>query len=200
MAFKKQVARYSWLLIIAFLGGCTTLSQPPLNDDIASSNPRSFSKIKMLRAWNAQGSLAVQTSQKGWTASFDWTQQRRDNYRLSIFGPLGANRMLLVGSRQYATLETAGKTESASNAERLLANRLGWYIPVSNIYYWGRGLQAPGLSANKILYNEKGQIVSMSQQGWIIEYKEYNDLGLPILIELRNPKLFIRIAIRQWNV
>jgi outer membrane lipoprotein LolB len=197
MAFKKQVIRHAWFVLLVCLGGCTTISQPPSQGNTLVSHPSN--KIKMLQSWNAQGSLAVQTATKGASASFHWIQQRRSNYRLAIFGPLGANSILLIGNHQYATLEASGKTERASDAEVLLEHRLGWYIPVNNIYYWGRGLPAQGRPASKIFYNEEGQIVSMVQQGWKIEYKEYNNLGLPILIDLRNPKLFIRIAIRQWN-
>lgn len=190
--YRKQ--NFLWLILIACLSGCTTVSSL----EQASPTTPAPHHIKSIQTWSAQGALAVQTAEKGWSASFHWKQQF-SNYHLSIFGPFGTHRVLLVGNRHFATLETNEKTESASNAEALLERYLGWYIPVNNIYYWARGLPVPGVPVYNISHNTEGHIVSMVQQDWQIAYKAYNNEGLPTQIELRNPRLFIRIVIRQWD-
>jgi outer membrane lipoprotein LolB len=188
---------FSWLILLVCLSGCTTVS-PPAIDETVPHQP-TMRNARAMQTWTAQGALAVQTIEKGWSASFNWEQQKFGNYRLNIFGPLGTNSLLLMGNHHYVTLETNGKIESASNAEVLLERHLGWYIPINNIYYWGRGLSVPHFPVYHVVHNEEGRIQSMVQQSWQIAYKTYNNEGLPTQIELRNPRLFIRIVIRQWD-
>lgn len=185
-------------LCIICLSGCATLSQRPVEAALPE-NQTSRLSATCFQSWNTQGRIAVKTNQKGWNASFNWSQ-KQDNYDLSIFGPLGSNRISLVGSSQHATLITNQKTYESDNAEMLLQQQLGWYIPVDSIYYWIRGLPAPG-SARHIVRNAQGQVAVLEQQGWHIEYQSYdqfNGLILPTLIELQNPRASIRIAIHQW--
>lgn len=189
---------YFFSTLVLCLTGCTTVSYNPTHEllDTHNSKPAILKKMPVYRSWGAQGSLAVQTAEKGWSASFDW-QQRYQYYRLSIFGPLGANRMLLSGNSRHAVLESAGRIEEATDAEMLLKKRLGWYLPVNSLHYWVQGSPAPG-APHKILHNAAGEIIEINQQGWDIQYQEYNNSGLPTLIELYYGKLRIRIAIREW--
>lgn len=188
---------FSWFILLVCLSGCTTVS-PPSIDETSMYQPATRN-VRAIQTWTAQGALAVQTIEKGWSASFNWEQQKFGHYRLNIFGPLGTNSILLMGNHHYATLETNGKIERASNAEMLLEHHLGWYIPVNNIYYWARGIPVPNVAVYHVLRDEEGHIQSMVQQGWQIAYNTYNNDGLPTQIELRNPRLFIRIIIRQWD-
>jgi outer membrane lipoprotein LolB len=186
------------IFLLVSLVGCTTVSYHPA-ETFLSSNKAYSSGTKNLLSWDMQGAIAVKTNQKGWNASFNWSQ-RQANYHLTIFGPLGSNRISLTGNNEHAILTTAERTYEATNAEVLLEQRLGWYIPVNSIYYWVRGLPAPGAISHKVR-NAEGQLIAIDQQGWHIEYQSYdkiNGLNLPTLIELRNSKVFIRIAIHQW--
>jgi len=197
--FKIHIIQYFLIMSFVYLVGCTTVSVPPMEIP-THSNKTNLKNLNDFESWNIQGAIAVKTEQKGWNASFNWSQ-KYDNYYLNIFGPLGSNRISLAGNNQHAILTSGEKTYEAVNAETLLAQQLGWYMPVSSIRYWIRGLPAPGI-VNHIMHNAHGQLISIEQQGWHIEYLSYNTLKnseLPALIELQNTKIFIRIAIHQWN-
>lgn len=186
--------------LILLLTGCTTVSHSNV-DQITPPVPTANLKIGKIQYWDIRGKIAVKTDRKGWNASFNWLQ-KQDNYFLSFFGPLGANRISLEGNRSYAMLQTGNQNFEASNAEVLLQRRLGWYLPVNNIYYWVRGLPAPG-PCHKILRNSEHETLFIEQQGWRVTYSAYqmiNGHQLPTLIELENPKLFIRIAIYRWDL
>ena len=199
--FMIMPIRHLSLILCLGLAGCATISQPPAERLLPLPPSQTGSlKTSQLRAWDIQGAIAVRTEQKGWNASFNWSQKYA-NYCLNIFGPLGSHRISLIGNNQYAILTTADKKYKAANAETLLAQQLGWYMPVNNIHYWIQGLPAPG-DIHHLTRNAQGQLMSIDQQGWHIEYLSYdniNGLDLPTLIELQNSRIFIRIAIHQWN-
>ena len=195
---RLNLLRTIGFLCLICLSGCTTLSQHPAETALPEKQTSCLSAMR-LHTWDTQGRIAVKTNQKGWNASFNWSQKQA-HYDLSIFGPLGSNRISLVGNREYVSLITNERTYESNNAETLLQQQLGWCIPVDSIYYWIRGLPAPG-SVMHIVRNAEGQVTMLDQQGWHIEYQSYdkfNGLNLPILIQLQNPRASIRIAIHQW--
>lgn len=186
-------------ICLSFLSGCATLSHNPTEKAVSENQTTRLSAKPRLQSWNTQGKIAVKTNQKGWNASFNWSQ-KYTNYDLSIFGPLGSSRISLIGNPHHVTLITNEKAYESDNAEMLFQQQLGWYIPVDSVYYWIRALPAPD-SASHIARNDAGQVVIIEQQGWYIEYLSYdkfNGLNLPTLIQLQNPKISIRIAIYQW--
>lgn len=185
-----------WLICLM---GCATVPKENL-EPIPLPKPTAPSKAIQLQSWDIQGRIAVKTNQKGWNASFNWSQ-KQTHYDLNIFGPLGGGRISLIGNHQGAVLITAEKTYESDNVEMLLEQQLGWYMPVNSVYYWIRGLPAP-TPINHIVRNNQGQLVILEQQGWHIEYQSYNvihGLNLPTLMELRNPRVSIRIAISQYE-
>lgn len=191
-----------WLGLLG-LGGCATVSSPGTETRFSAPNDMKYFNAagSHLATWEAQGKIAVQTAHKGWNASFNW-QQSGHNYWLDLFGPLGANRISLSGNPQYALLQTGNQKDEAPNAEMLLKRRLGWYLPVNNVHYWIRGVPAPG-GYDHLVRQSKKQIAMLDQQGWHITYKAYqriNGLDLPVLIEMENPRVFIRIAIYAWDL
>lgn len=193
--------KYVWLVCcVLALNGCATVSQPSLREPINAQALRPSAYSHYSQSWVAQGAIAVQTAKKGWSASFNWLQ-KGNRYSLDIFGPLGSRRISLAGDSNEAVLITADQTQRALNAEILLQRRLGWYIPVHSARYWIRGLPAPG-EIDKVLRNGRGELVLLEQQGWYITYESYCNIqgqSLPTVIELKHPRLFIRIVIREWE-
>lgn len=187
------------LVAVLSLSGCATWSPQTVRTDIPI--PSSERKTNQIQAWNVRGKIAVNSAQKGWNASFDW-QQHLNFYRLTIFGPLGTYPISLNVQREGATLTTATCTYQATDAEQLLKKQLGWSIPVDAIYYWIRGLPAPG-EIHAVTHNHQGQVISFMQQGWQVTYETYariNGFELPSFIVFQNHDLRIKIIVYQWEI
>jgi len=164
------------------------------------ARPARQAQLSAIRQWSARGNIAIHTEQKGWNASFNW-QQQGENYNLVLFGPLGTNRVQLIGSPQQVTLQSATRTVTSTSAETLLQQQLGWSVPVSNLYYWLRGMPAPGSRARQS-YDLNNHIVQLTQDGWHIIYLRYisvNGVDVPNRLLLSNPRLQVRVLITQWD-
>lgn len=163
--------------------------------------PQQQKQLKSLKQWSAEGSIGARSVNKGLNASFSW-QQEYDNYTIQLFGPFGINRTQLIGNKQQVTLQTAKETSTARNPELLLQKRTGWRLPVSNLYYWLRGLPAPNARYTHVL-DANNHLTQLNQAGWTVTYLRYsavNNIDLPAQILLANPQWQVRLVIKQWQL
>ncbi len=187
-------------IFFLFLTACSTLA-PPSSKPLPLSWKERQQTLQELRHWKLQGAIAVRTPADGGSANLNW-QQNGQTYSLSLFGPLGANAVQIYGKPGLVTLQTPeGKTFSAPDAEQLLYRQLGWKLPVSNLYYWARGLPVPSLPAQKE-FDQYHRLTRLTQQNWQLWFKQYavfNHAELPTKIVLQHPQLNIKIVIYQWG-
>ena len=189
------------LFICLWLSGCAALQpgvQPAMDKDLTwAERAQTLSRIQ---SWDLNGLIAIRSSKDNWSATLNW-QQTRQNYTIFLFGPLGAGSLKLSGNPQGVTLEAAnGKKFNARNAESLLAAQTGWRLPVSNLYYWVRGLPAPSSRALK-QFDAYHHLMTLRQQGWTIRYAHYISIrqtDIPSKIFLENSDLSVKIIINQW--
>ena len=197
---------FKWIVFTLTLLGLTscaslsheTLSTPQQNAPTWENRATTLSQVQN---WHLNGLLAIRTPQNAWTGHWQW-QQNAKTYTISLYGPLGTNSIQLTGAPHSVLLETSdGKQFSSTSPEELLEKQLGLQLPVSNLYYWVRGLPAPGMSAQKQL-DASNRIKTLIQQGWRIQYVNYisvNQLDLPSKIVLNNATLNVKIVINQWQ-
>lgn len=195
------------LILTFFLSGCTSFLQQPtitLNKPVNHYLPWAQRKIQLntLQAWQANGNIAIHTTKNsGVNASFSW-QQIKTQYELRLFGPFGAQSILLSGNPQQVILLAHNQTYTAQNAERLLTQQLGLHLPVSELYYWLRGLPAPQMryTSNLDAYN---RLLQLRQSHWRINYLHYTNVGnidIPDHIELSNGSWKVKVLITHWNL
>ena len=165
----------------------------------AAASTQSANKVQ---AWVANGAIAVKSANQSGSASYRWRQSSLSHYDVLIFGPLGAGTMHLTGNASNAILiNSKGLTTTASSPEALLQQQAGWSMPVSNMYYWARGLPAPG--GAQTTYNSAHQLQRLVQGGWTIQYLGYsrvNGVMLPTKIYMNNGNNSVRLSINQWSV
>src|SRR5687767_7278025 len=131
------------LLSTWLLASCTTVQPPkelPKNQSVTWDNR--VGVLSNIQKWNLKGLISIRSSAKNnsWSANWQW-QQARKTYTISLFGPMGSGSVILNGTPGQVTLDTSdGKQFTAPSAEDLLAQQLGWRLPVSHLYYWVRGL------------------------------------------------------------
>lgn len=200
---KKSIA----LILTFFLTACANFSQTPNfypDKTIHHYLPWAKRKTQLnnLQDWSAQGNIAIRaTNNSGLNASFHW-QQIKTDYQLRLFGPLGTQTILLHGTPKQVSLFTHKQVYQAKDAEQLLAQQLGLRLPVSQLYYWLRGLPAPQ-SRYTINLDAYNRLLKLRQSGWKIDYLQYTNSGridIPNRLSLSNAQWKVQILITRWNL
>lgn len=188
------------LVLSFFIVACTTLptANAPLNQPLSwSARQASLSQIT---SWKINGLISIRNNQQAQSANVTWAQNEQD-YTISIFGPLGFGGLILEGKPGIVTLtEDNGRKFSAPTAETLISETSHWVLPVSDLYFWIRGLPAPN-SPSQLQFDRYHHLSSLKQQGWQIFYQKYagiQNADLPSLIMMRHPPLTIKIVISRW--
>lgn len=189
------------LLLITWLSSCVTVSeQPQVAQNESISWETRVQTLSNLQTWDLKGLIAIRQGNNAVSANLQW-QQQHHNYHISLFGPLGSHSYELNGRPGRVELASGnGQRRTASSPEQLLAQEAGWQLPISNLYYWVRGIPVPDLAAQKKL-DRYNHLIQLKQQGWDIQYLRYTSVGkldLPSKIFLNNPALNVKIVISQW--
>ncbi len=200
------MAKIIALILTFFLSGCTsflpqsTISSPkPVNHYLSWTQRKT--QLNALQNWQANGNIAIHSPNKGVNAAFSW-QQIKTNYDLRLFGPFGTQSILLSGNPQQVTLLAHNQTYTTQNAERLLSQQLGLHLPVSELYYWLRGLPAPQ-SRYTINLDAYNRLLKLRQSHWRINYLQYTNsrnIDIPDRIELSNGQWKVKILITHWDL
>jgi outer membrane lipoprotein LolB len=146
--------------------------------------------IEPIVRWKLNGRAALTSGNEGGTATVVW-DQFADGYELEFYGILGQGRTRLTSTTEETRLFTAeGKQWVSPDAQSLLGEYTGWYLPVDNLFYWIRGLPSTNISIQNLALNAQGHLSHLQQAGWTITYEEYmlaNGLWLPKRINLKHP-------------
>lgn len=191
------------LLLSLLLYGCASPMQVNFTPQNYQTKPWQQRKTHLVKKkqWYMQGAVSIQVQNKTQMGSFTW-QQQQDNYTIQLSGPLNIAGVQLRGNSQNVALWRGGKWNYANTPETLMKQQLGWYLPISNLYYWVRGLPAPGIPA-KEQHDQFGHLSDLQQQGWQITYQAYQTRGnvdLPRKIYLNNQGLHAKLVIKQWQI
>ena len=193
--------KLSILMICALLSSCATLpaKKGALNTSMSWSARQQ--QLKTVKQWHLTGAIAIKTPGHGQSASLAW-QQAKNNYKINVFGPLGAGRVTLSGMPNRVTLQANGKHYEAATPEALMQKVLGWHLPISNLIYWVRGLPATNAAA-KEHFDAYHHLSALQQQGWQVQYLRYTNvdgIDLPSSIMLKQGELTVKIIISNWDL
>ncbi|MFC3908849.1 lipoprotein insertase outer membrane protein LolB [Legionella dresdenensis] len=153
-------------------------------------------------SWDLSGAIAGRSKNKAWSASINWLQQGANNYQIRLFGPLGSGTVMVAKSGGVVTYRDGPKTASSKSADAILQKEGGIRLPVSNLYYWVRGIPAPG-SVQSAQRDANNNLKILRQSGYTIEYLSYNQYAgfvLPAQIRLQGNGVFIKLVIKRWKV
>ncbi|GMQ96647.1 MAG: lipoprotein insertase outer membrane protein LolB [Gammaproteobacteria bacterium] len=188
--------------VLLVSAGCAPLIPEPSKVRPEARWQARHSQLARIDSWIVQARVAVSTDKDGWQATLVW-RQKKSTFDILLQGPIGQGSLTLAGEPGHVTLQTS-KRESwvAADPDALLADRLGWRIPVSGLRYWILGIPDPGLAADKVL-DDAGRLKRLQQSGWTISYLDYVYSGLfelPRRMVLVHPELKIRIVIAAWEL
>lgn len=186
------------------LTGCGLFikDKPLVAENKVISQAARHQQVMNMGSWRVNGSIGVTARGKSDSGTFTWTQNGQ-HYDFQTFGPLNMAGIRIQGQPGRVMLwKNANNRVFARTPEQLMAKELGWYLPLTNLQYWARGIAAPGEKGNA-QYDRFGHLTRLQQQGWLIEYRRFqgvNGMDLPQLVVLKQKSLRAKIAFKRWSV
>lgn len=153
-------------------------------------------------SWQMSGAIAARKQNQGWNASFNWQQQGPNHYQIRLNGPLGNGAVLITRQGNTVTYRDGPKRLTGTNASTMLERQTGVRLPVNYLYYWVRGLPAPG-PVQSIKRDSNNHLLFLRQAGYTIEYSQYKTIKqfhLPTRMRVHNNQVFLKLVIRQWGI
>lgn len=197
MQMSSLLKKLSIVICVSFLAACSGLDTtvPPTSTSSWESHQ---AELKELRSWEISGKIGIKTPDSNNSASLKWLQEEQ-NYQIDIRGPWGQGGASISGQPGKVTVDVASEgTFEGPDPEFILYQQLGWELPISDIYWWIRGLPAPNKPYQHILLDNRLQ--SLQQNGWEIQYLRYNSLSpaLPRKLKLNRNGLNITVVVNSW--
>lgn len=189
-------------LLMLTLTACATMPTPESAYNQKMSWPHRAATLKKINRWKMEGAVAVHLPQNALSAYLNW-QQDNQHYTLHLFGPLGIGAVNITGQPgSFILRNSKGQTFKANSPEQLIQNEMGWTLPLSDLYYWIRGLPDPKMQALK-QFDAFHHLIKLNQSGWDIRYLQYagiHNVDLPSKITLSNKQISLRIIINRWDL
>lgn len=158
-------------------------------------------KLQAVQSWQMRGRVSIKSLDKAFdslSANVFWRQQDQF-YDISLFGPVGLGAIKLLGQPGQTVLtDNQNHQYKAESPESLMQQQLGWSLPVSQLYYWVRGLPAPE-RIDQLYISPDNRLESLEQDGWIITYQTYqyiNHIWFPrkIVLKAQNIKVTLLVS------
>lgn len=123
-------------------------------------------------AWEYQARIGLKTNNGNEQANLIWKHAKQNN-KLRLFGPLGMGTIKLNFDQFGAQLiDSKGNIHRGLNAGVLLNDIVGWPLPIDALGEW-----LFMLPDHEFVYqyrlNADGQLESIRQLGWQVDYKDY---------------------------
>lgn len=184
--------RWLQLAAIMLLGGCALL--PPAPAPAARPAQAESAPFAL------NGRIAVKYNGSRHSAGLRWTHTAQSD-EILLLAPLGQTAARVYRDAQSATLDDGDKHYRADDAETLMQQALGWYLPVRGLHHWVLGLAEPE-NAAQIERNAQGQVTMLRQNGWEVHYQRYQDgqiNSLPTRLQLNREGLQVQLLIDEWD-
>jgi outer membrane lipoprotein LolB len=147
--------------------------------------------------FDLSGRLAARYGNEAFSGNIAWRHARSGDEML-ITSALGAGVARIVRQGDSVVLTTAEPREyRAADAEALTEEVLGFRLPLAGLADWVRGRPSSESPADAE-YAADGRLVSLRQQGWSVEYLEYQDKR-PTRLRLTYPGIDLRLVISEWK-
>lgn len=191
------------LLATDMLCGCASLSghAPAGPGDEAAWQTRS-AQLARLENWDLQGRVAVVTKDDGGSGSMEWKQQGEE-LTFDFMGPLGNGALHIQGDTDGLRVRSSrGDDFITTDPEQDFAERLHAPMPVFSMRYWMLGEPDPHAPFDKRV-DARGELVSLSQRGWQVQYQEYADVQgytLPVRLNMQRGAVHIKVIVNQWTL
>ena len=194
--------RFAGLALPALLlAACTPAPVRPDQALLAAQNAREH-KLAGLDNWTLRGRLGVSNGEQGGSGSLVWLRKGAA-YDFELQAPVTGRSFRLRGDAGHVRLEGLDRgVLEGSDARALLAQALGWKVPMAQLDYWVRGMRAPHTQA-RLLFGEDNLPERLVQDGWTVEYRDWyadTDPPLPRRVFARRGDDRVKLVIRSWSL
>jgi len=199
---KRSAGATGWILgVLALLSACvaTPRRSETILDPVAQR-----AVIAALDKYQLDGRVAVAAGTEGFNASMNWSQSGAAS-AVRLSGPMGAGTLQLQLTEGRLQIESRGQKLQDAAAQDLMRQQLGFEPPLDALRFWLLGLAAPGESQES--RSADGQLLSLTQQGWLVEYLEYRPqlaaaglLSLPVKMRATRDDLRLRVVVDSWRL
>ncbi|MCX4187011.1 lipoprotein insertase outer membrane protein LolB [Methylophaga sp. OBS4] len=152
--------------------------------------------------WAFRGRTVIIQGKEGWNAGISW-QEQGENYLIKLSGPFAQGGIILDGNDRQVTLTLDdGEKMTAATPEQLLAEAMGWLLPVSALRDWIRGIPYSQLPVDSQQLDAKGRLTLLKQAGWEIEFLRYmpfENYSMPSKVFMKHPDLSVRLVVSDWR-
>ena len=190
------------MLLAVLLAGCGTTPQRP-TDAEAGALVRQAQRETVLSeqtVWSFSGRIAVSNANDSGSGRIEWAQDG-GSYEIELRAPVTRRSWRLRGEPGWAILEGLdGGPFEGDSAEQLLAEHVGWNVPLADLAAWVRGARAAGSS--DVEFAPDGRPSRLRQGGWVIEYRGWRE-GEPLLpskVFAQRGEERVRLLVDRWDV
>lgn len=191
------------LILILMLAGCAPLWQSKQAQDPEQLWQQRLSQQAKLDAWAFKGRTAIIQGREGWNAGIQW-QEQDQQFHIKLSGPFSQGGVELDGNPETVTMTLDdGETLSAATPEQLLAEAMGWLLPVSALRDWVRGVPYAQLPVDNKQLDAKGRLTKLEQAGWQIEFLRYMPFqgsSMPEKVFMKHPEMSVRLIVSDWSI
>jgi len=191
-------------LIVFLLPSCTLF----FKDAKKQASKAIYADNNQIKSWNVSGKIAIKNNNVSNSFNLNW-QQRDDVFVIKITNILGFKVMQLNGDNSSVKLEISADvpakgTYQAANFASLEIPNFALNLPFDELKYWLLAISAPK-SIAQIETNNLGQVRQISQNGYLISYKNHQLSGkhyLPGRLNITNQYHDgeLILALKNWQI
>ena len=136
--------------------------------------------------WHASGRFIYEADDQRQSGQFDWRQEDT-SYQVRLFGPFGLGSVRIVGDENLVTIETSDQSYSSNYPDQLFYQLTEMRIPIQSIGGWLTG------------HLDTSETQSTDWEVLYDDVQPQDKYLLPNRVDLKNPDVFIRIAVSDWS-
>lgn len=201
---NRKIKIVCLIILLSMLSGCISMRSPVGAKDFKMlSATQRQARLAKLNFWRIKGAFSIKQGKKVEIAHYLWNQFGQKNYRIHITSAMDLYSVSMFGRYGSVTLWKDGTHAITSKtAEGVMRKAMGWYLPVSQLYYWIKGMPAPKKEgAYEAKYDKFGHLVMLTQKGWLVKlsaYKPFGGVDVPQVLRLQRPDISAKIVIKKW--
>lgn len=182
------------LLILGFAALAAACATPP------ARAPLSLVAKDQLRQFQIEARFSLRHQADNYSGRLSWNHGPQGDDIL-LMNPFGQGVARIMRQPGLARLLTADQKQFvAEDADLLVADVLGYPLPVSGMAEW---LLARAIPGSEVRRDEAGRLLQLREAGWEIDY-DYGDAleadALPLrLVARRGGDLELKLRIDDWN-
>lgn len=193
---RRAVALVACALVLA---ACAAPRVKPDSDLLARQAERERA-LSAQPNWVLSGRLGVSNAKDAGSGSLEWKQDG-DAFRFSVHAPVTGKTWVLAGDAHRVVLEGLREQPvEGTDAAALLERELGWHVPVAELTEWVRAARAKGEA--EIEFRSDGLPAVIRQDGWKIEYPDYDEARQPPLprkVFASRGEYRVRLSVGEWH-